>query len=59
MPGLQLVAKVAARFGQNFDAGLDKPPLLPIGLEFLKGNACCYRPDMLDGFDNVSKPRNR
>ena len=33
IPGFKFGGKTAARFGDNFDAALDQPLLLPIGFE--------------------------
>ena len=55
----ELAAEVAAGFGNDFYTALHQPSLLPVGLEFVERGPIGHRPDVLNRFDDVLKPRGR
>jgi hypothetical protein len=59
MPGFQFIAKMPARFGDDFDPALDQPALALVGFEGLQRHSGHLAADELDRFDDVGKPWNR
>src|SRR5438445_4561647 len=53
MTGFQLIAEMPACLGNNQDAALDQPLLLPIDLERVERRIAQHRVDTLDRLNNV------
>jgi hypothetical protein len=55
MASFQLAWQMAARLGDNLDATLDEPLLLPIGLENIERHVAKHGTNALNGFKNIRK----
>jgi len=54
--GLEPVAEMTARFGDDLDAAFDHPAFARVGLEGIEGDASHVLRDELDVFDDVEEP---
>ena len=58
MTRFQLFREVAAGFGNNLDAALDKPLPLPIGFEHIERHIAQHGMNSLDSLDDVRQAGN-
>jgi hypothetical protein len=59
MASLELVAEVAARFGDDLNAAFDEPTFALVRRERAQTNSRHLAVDQLNGLDDVGQPRDR